>query len=214
MACSLIGVSRTRSRPELVEQALGQLEHAPGRADVLAQQHDRRVALHLAGDARGHGRAVGQSPPRRAPVGPDLGLQRPRDRARARCAPPARPRRPWPPRRRRSRPAVAASTPSASQARPVASGSGPWRATPASSSSGRYLPGSAREWPPWRYVSASISDGPSPARARASAARGDRVHGVRVVAVDDDRLQAVGRRPVRRRAARPRSRCRSRVYSM
>ena len=47
IACSLIGVSRTRFGAEPVEQALGQLEHAAGRADVLADQHDRRVAIHL-----------------------------------------------------------------------------------------------------------------------------------------------------------------------
>ncbi len=41
-----------------------------------------------------------------------------------------------------------------------------------------------------------MSDGPSPARARSIAVRADLVHGVDVVAVDDDRLEAVGRRPV------------------
>ena len=51
MACSLIGVSRTRSGPNRVEQPLGRLEDAAGRADVLADEHDRRVALHLLGDA-------------------------------------------------------------------------------------------------------------------------------------------------------------------
>ena len=60
MACSLIGVSRTRSRAELVEQALGQLEHAAGRPDILADEHDARIAPHLLGDAAAIGRAIRQ----------------------------------------------------------------------------------------------------------------------------------------------------------
>ena len=60
MACSLIGVSRTRSPPNSAEQALGQLEHAAGRPDVLADEHDARVALHLLGDAAANGGAIRQ----------------------------------------------------------------------------------------------------------------------------------------------------------
>ena len=57
MACSLIGVSRTRSG-RTVEQALGQLEHAAGRPDVLADQDDR------SGRAPSPGRCRPRSPPR------------------------------------------------------------------------------------------------------------------------------------------------------
>ena len=60
MACSLIGVSRTRSPPNSVEQALGQLEHAAGRADVLADEHHARVAAHLLRDRRGECGSVRQ----------------------------------------------------------------------------------------------------------------------------------------------------------
>ncbi len=52
-------VADTR-RAELVEQALGQLEDASGRPDVLADQHDARVAPHLLGDARRDRAAVCQ----------------------------------------------------------------------------------------------------------------------------------------------------------
>jgi hypothetical protein len=34
-------------RPELIQQADRRLEHAAGRADVLAQANDRRIAAHL-----------------------------------------------------------------------------------------------------------------------------------------------------------------------
>ena len=51
IACSLIGVSRTRSGPNSVEQPHGRLEHAAGGADVLADEHHGRVAVHLLGDA-------------------------------------------------------------------------------------------------------------------------------------------------------------------
>ena len=47
MPISEIGVSITRSSPNRVEQALGDLERAAVRADVLAEAEDVRVALHL-----------------------------------------------------------------------------------------------------------------------------------------------------------------------
>ena len=53
-----------------------------------------------------------------------------------------------------------------------------------SSPSGRYAPGSLREWPTKRYVSASTNTGPSPARACATALRGRLAHGPDAHAVD------------------------------
>ena len=109
------------ARAEPVEQALGQLEHAAGRADVLAEQHDVRVALHLPGDALPRGRRGRSVPPRRSPRPP-----RPGSRARRRSAPAPlarllpRPRRPWRGSPRRSRRAAASVTPRAVSARPVA----------------------------------------------------------------------------------------------
>ena len=46
--------------PELGEQPLGELEHAAGGADVLADEHHGRVALHLLGDPCGDRRPVRQ----------------------------------------------------------------------------------------------------------------------------------------------------------
>ena len=59
IACSEIGVSQTRARAELVEQADGRLEHALGRADVLAEADHGRVAPHLPRDALGDRLAIG-----------------------------------------------------------------------------------------------------------------------------------------------------------
>ncbi len=95
-------------RPELVEQPLGQLEHAAGGADVLADQHDVRIAPHLLGDARGDRRryvssAIDTSAPSPSDA-PDLGRrQRPPSsslvRTRGRLGRAPRPRRRPPPRR-------------------------------------------------------------------------------------------------------------------
>ena len=41
MACSEIGVSQTRAGPNSCEQPDGRLEHAAGRADVLAEADHR-----------------------------------------------------------------------------------------------------------------------------------------------------------------------------
>ena len=59
IACSEIGVSLTRFGAELVEQADGGFEHAAGCGDVLAEQHDVRVAAHLLRDARGDRVTIG-----------------------------------------------------------------------------------------------------------------------------------------------------------
>ena len=47
MPISEIGVSMTRCSPNFVDQAVGDLERAAVRADVLADAEDVRVALHL-----------------------------------------------------------------------------------------------------------------------------------------------------------------------
>ena len=49
-ASSEIGVSNTRVGPEALDQLSGDLEDAAGGGDVLAEEHDRRVALELLGD--------------------------------------------------------------------------------------------------------------------------------------------------------------------
>ena len=59
-----------------------------------------------------------------------------------------------------------------------------------SSPSGRYAPGSLRECPTKRYVSASTNAGPSPARACASARAGGLAHGPHAHAVDRLRRDA------------------------
>ena len=82
IACSLIGVSRTRLSPKRANRPSVSLNTPPAAPDVLADEHDGRVAVHLARDALGDRRAVGQlrrsravAPPGRAAVGPDLGLE-------------------------------------------------------------------------------------------------------------------------------------------
>ena len=61
-------------RAELLEQPDGRLEHALGRADVLAEADHRRVAAHLARDALGDRLAVGDHvPPRGTSVRPHVG---------------------------------------------------------------------------------------------------------------------------------------------
>ena len=211
IACSLIGVSRTRSGPNRVEQALGQLEHAAGRADVLADAARRSGRAPSPGRSpRGDGRRDTSVPPRRASVGPDLGLERrpatARERSRASASARGDRRRASRPRSRRASPRP---TPAASSR--VAVGRDRVARLPrgdlvvrAGTCRGRRASGrrGGRSAP-------RSSDGPSPARARSIAAARDRVHRVDVVAVDDDRLEAVGRRRGRRPGARPRSRRRS-----
>ena len=60
IACSEIGSVADAARPELVDEAHGGLEDPSGRADVLAQHHQARVAPHLLGDAVRHRLAVAQ----------------------------------------------------------------------------------------------------------------------------------------------------------
>ena len=74
IACSLIGVSRTRFGPEPVEQPLGRLEDAARRGDVLADEVARTGRAPSPARSRARpprGRSV---PPRGPPVGPELGL--------------------------------------------------------------------------------------------------------------------------------------------
>ena len=60
MACSEIGVSRTRNGTELFVEADGRLEHAAGLGDVFAEEHDVGIALHFLRDAAGDRVAIGQ----------------------------------------------------------------------------------------------------------------------------------------------------------
>ena len=60
IACSEIGVSRTRNGPNLLVEADRRLEHAARLADVLAEEDDAVVALHLLRDAARDGVAIGQ----------------------------------------------------------------------------------------------------------------------------------------------------------
>ena len=60
IACSEIGVSRTRMRPELLVEPDRRLEHAAGLGDVLAEEDDVLVARHLLRDAAGDRVAIGQ----------------------------------------------------------------------------------------------------------------------------------------------------------
>ena len=53
IACSEIGVSRTRRGPNRSKQPGGRLEDAAGGADVLAEHEDAIVALELLGRAPG-----------------------------------------------------------------------------------------------------------------------------------------------------------------
>ena len=47
MAVSLMGVSITRSQPKRSQQSCGHFERAAVDADIFAEQHHRRIALHL-----------------------------------------------------------------------------------------------------------------------------------------------------------------------
>ena len=60
IACSEIGVSRTRSGPNSSTRPDRRLEHAARRRDVLAEHHEARVPPHLLGDPVGDGLPVGQ----------------------------------------------------------------------------------------------------------------------------------------------------------
>ena len=60
IACSEIGVSRTRNGPKLLVEADRGLEHAARLGDVLAQEDDALVALHFLRDAARDGVAIGQ----------------------------------------------------------------------------------------------------------------------------------------------------------
>ena len=60
IACSEIGQSRTRLRPELLVQPDRGLEHAAGLGHVLAEEDHVRVARHLLGDAARDRVAIGQ----------------------------------------------------------------------------------------------------------------------------------------------------------
>ena len=194
-------------RPEPVEQPLGQLEHAARGADVLADEHDRSGRAPSPARCRRRSACavasvIGRPTARPSPVGPDLGLEHvgrrlgrrarlglgrgdlgPRlvvDRVERRPRP-RRPPRAAPGRRGIGSRAFHAST---------SSSAGTCRGRRASGRrGGRSAPRSAT--------------GPSPARARSIAVGRDRVDRLDVVAVDDDRLEAVGARPVRRRPRAP-----------
>ena len=191
IACSLMGVSRTRSAPNRAKSPSVVLNTPPAAPTSSPMNTTDRVALHLLGDAGGHGLAIRQfrheEPPSaqtcvierlgvgfRRGAGDRLGIGDGGGGRGLDAVDSPRPRR----------------RPGGGPGRP---GSGSRASHALTSSSGRYLPGSAREWPPWRYVRASMSDGPSPLRARSMAVSGDVMHGSDVVAVDDERLEAVGR---------------------
>ena len=165
IACSEIGVSRTRRGPNSLEQPLGRLEHAAG-GGRRPRPGSTRVG------SRSISCAIPRATASRYVSSATWSLRRPRRSVMSwRGIGERRP--PWPPRSRdRPPPArlasissrVALSTPIGEQ--PLAVRRDRVARQPASTSaSGRYLAGSAREWPPWRYVFASISDGPL-ARAR------------------------------------------------
>ena len=60
IACSEIGVSRTRLGPNCSSSPTVALNTPPARRDILAEEHDVGVALHLLRDAARHGVAIGQ----------------------------------------------------------------------------------------------------------------------------------------------------------
>ena len=82
IACSLIGVSRTRLRPNRSTTPSVSLEHAPGRGDVLADEHDRCCRAPSPGRCRRRPPPVRQfrhdepRPPTPASRGRDVGLRR------------------------------------------------------------------------------------------------------------------------------------------
>ena len=144
-------------RAERVEEPLGELEDAARHSDVLLDQEDVRVAPHLLGDASGEDRTIGEfrhavPPSDQTSVASSSGLGSGLARALASAAATSSRAR------LRSSPASAPVTPSACRRCPLA---GDWvLGQPLGHLRlGRYLPGSAREWPPWRYVMASIRSG-------------------------------------------------------
>ena len=60
IACSEIGVSRTRNGPKLLVEADRGLEYAARLGNVLAEEDDPLVALHFLCDAACDGVAIGQ----------------------------------------------------------------------------------------------------------------------------------------------------------
>ena len=60
IACSEIGVSRTRIGPNCSSRPTVALNTPPALADVLAEEDDVGVARHLLGDAAGDRVAIGQ----------------------------------------------------------------------------------------------------------------------------------------------------------
>ena len=60
IACSEMGVSRTRRGPNFSRSPTVALNTPPAAADVLAQEHDVGIALHLLRDAARDGVAIGQ----------------------------------------------------------------------------------------------------------------------------------------------------------
>ena len=211
MACSEIGVSQIRLRAELGEQPRGGLEHAAGRADVLAQAHHRRIAPQLPGDALGHRLPVGdqvrhaEPPSAHTSVNASAGSG-----AGAALAA-----------------ATAAATIAAARSSAVATDVGRARPASASRAAGQRPAGPgcshSRDLlgrPVGGRVGAAVPEvpvgqrldhasGPPPALARAGGPA-DRVgHHDHVVAVDDLGRQPVGRRPVGGRVAPPRSPSRS-----
>ena len=60
IACSEIGVSRTRSGPNCSYKPDGRLEYAAGLADVLAEEDDVGIARHFLRDTANDRVAIGQ----------------------------------------------------------------------------------------------------------------------------------------------------------
>src|SRR5438105_11311570 len=149
---------------EPLEQPDRRLERATSVGHILAEEEDERVAFHLLRDALRDGLPIGQfrhaDPPSlqtsRSMIDND-GLG---DAVAISVASST------------SRSASASIAVSISARPPAASRAGRYSRTGSranhscTSDSGRYLAGSAREWPPCRYVTASTSEGPSPSRAR------------------------------------------------
>ena len=192
-------------RAESVQQALGRLEHAAGRRDVLADEArpigSRSISWAMpAATAARYVSSATPSPRRsrarsRAPRPVGSGAARAAASASATSAGDLRVDRVE--LRRGRRPPRAA--------RPDSVGIGSRASHAATSSAGRYLPGSAR-----RVAAVAVGQRLDQRRAAAGAGAVDDSlgHGadrVGVVAVDDDRLEAVGGRPVGRRVRAPRS---------
>ncbi len=59
MACSEWKAYRARAAGQVIEEADGGFEDAASFADILAEENDVRIALHLLRDAAGDGVAIG-----------------------------------------------------------------------------------------------------------------------------------------------------------